>query len=75
MRRDHQAESGLFGVVERRQLLQRACDAEGNLESILVRLSCERSLGREDISSLARFRQLFQQLREAIHADEDIDWT
>jgi hypothetical protein len=60
--------------VERTELLRRACDVEGKLESTLVRLSCERVLGYEDIKAIGQFRQLFQQLREAIFANQDIDW-
>lgn len=60
---------------DRSELLERACGVEGRLESIIVRLACERHLSADDVRRLGEFRQLFQQLREAITRDEDLDWT
>lgn len=59
---------------DRTVLLGRACEVEGRLESILVRLSCERALDAADVECLGVFRQVFQQLREAISANKDLAW-
>jgi hypothetical protein len=56
-------------------LLDRACSAEGKLESTLVRSACERVLASEDIEVLGRFRQLYQQLRESIRDNEPLGWN
>lgn len=55
-------------------MLDRACEAEGSLESTLVRLACERSLGARDVELLGRFRQLYQRLRESIRDDRPLAW-
>lgn len=55
-------------------LLERSCEAEGKLESTLVLLCCEVQLTDEDIETLGRFRQLYQQLREAIRDNSALDW-
>jgi len=60
--------------ASRWNLLDRACEAEGKLESTLVRLACERSLRDNDIEVLGRFRQLYQQLREAIRDNKPLKW-
>jgi len=60
--------------ASRWSLLMRACEAEGKLESTFVRLACERSLGPEDIAILGRFRQVYQQLRQAIRDDRPLMW-
>src|SRR3954466_14466375 len=52
--------------ASRWSLYDRACVAEGKLESTLVRLSCERHLQPADIEELAKFRQLYQELRQSI---------
>jgi len=58
----------------RADLLTRACTVEGQLESTLVRLACERTLTTADIETLGRFRQLFQRLRESISAGRHVPW-
>ena len=70
--RDVGAES--FEGASRWNLLDRACEAEGKLESTLVRLACERSLDDKDIEVLGCFRQLYQQLREAIRDNKPLPW-
>jgi hypothetical protein len=70
--RDVGAES-LEGA-SRWNLLDRACKAEGKLESTLVRLACKRSLDDKDIELLGRFRQIYQQLREAIRDNRPLEW-
>ena len=51
--------------VSQWSLLERACVAEGKLESTLVRLVSERDLTASEIALLAQFRQLYQILRES----------
>ena len=48
------------------ELLTRACDAEGKVESLLMKLSIERYLTPKDIKDLGEFRQGYQLLREFI---------
>ena len=47
-------------------LLSRACDAEGKVESLLMKLSIERCLTPKDMKDLGEFRQGYQLLREFI---------
>lgn len=61
--------------ISRWGLLERACKAEGKLESTLVRLTCEKSLEEIDIKTLGRFRQLYQELRETIRDGRPLDWN
>lgn len=62
-------------VVEgRKELLFRACTAEGELESLFVRLASSRKLDEEQIGLLGRFRQGYQSLREAISDGKALDW-
>lgn len=56
-------------------LLDRACVAEGKLESTLVRLACEKPLSNRDIEILGQFRQIYQMLRETMRADEPLRWN
>lgn len=56
------------------ELLKRACDAEGKLESTLVRLACERPLTDKQIEILGTFRQLYQQFRESIRDKKPLEW-
>ncbi|MGV9870578.1 hypothetical protein [Rhodococcus koreensis] len=60
--------------ASRWDILKRACEAEGKLESTLVLLSCEHRLEPEDIETLGHFRQLYQQLREAIRDNYALEW-
>jgi hypothetical protein len=55
-------------------LLRRAAEAEGGFEAILVRITQERFLDESQTDSLARFRQGYQSLREAIREDRTLEW-
>jgi hypothetical protein len=50
----------------RRELVDRAAEIEGKLESLLVRLASERNLSDRDCTLLSCFRQAVQSLRESI---------
>lgn len=56
----------------RRGLLERAAEAEGRLESLLVRLASERKLSARDCTLLGCLRQGFQSLRESVRDSEDL---
>jgi hypothetical protein len=56
-------------------LLQRACEVEGGFEAILVKLSLERTTLKEpQRQMMARFRQAYQSLREAIREGKPLGW-
>jgi hypothetical protein len=55
-------------------LLDRACIAEGKLETTLVRLVSEKALEPDDVEILGQFRQLYQELRESIRDDQPLPW-
>lgn len=56
------------------ELLNRACIAEAKVETILLKITSERYLSKEDITNLGRFRQAYQSLRKSIRHDSRIDW-
>ena len=56
-------------------ILEKACQAEAKLEATFVRLASERSLTREDVEALGKFRQLFQRLRQSIRDNQPLDWN
>ena len=56
----------------RREVLERSAEAEGRLESLLVRVASERNLSDRDCTLLGCFRQGFQSLRESIRNNEDL---
>ena len=56
-------------------LLNRACAAEASVEALMVKLSSECILTNEDITSLGKFRQAFQSLRESISRNEKLEWS
>jgi hypothetical protein len=56
------------------ELLKRATDAEGRMEAMLVRVVSSKKLSAEDEETLGQFRQLYQQLREAIRANVALAW-
>jgi len=60
--------------ASRWQLLDRACGSEAKLESMFVRLASQRALSPKDIETLGRFRQRYQQLREAIRDNIPLPW-
>ena len=66
------AQSGC--TVSRSDLLVRACAAEGAVESLFVRLAAGRDLREGDITTLGRFRQGYQTLRETIRDNEKLSW-
>ncbi len=55
-------------------LLDRACIAEGKLETTLVRLVSEKELQSEDVKMLGQFRQLYQELRQSIRDNKALRW-
>lgn len=57
------------------RLLPAAAGVEGRYEALLVLLCSERSLGESDRSALGALRQGFQQLREAIKAQKNLEWS
>jgi len=59
----------------RRALLQRACAAEGAVESILFKIANEKALKADDIVMLGLFRQAYQKLRESIRDGQAVRWT
>jgi hypothetical protein len=61
---------------ERRwELHKRAAAAEANIEGMLVKLSNELRLAPTEITALGRFRQGFQQLRQAIRSGSTLAWS
>jgi hypothetical protein len=56
------------------ELLKRAAAAEATIEGTLVKLSLELNLDEDDVTSLGRFRQAFQQLRESIRDNQILPW-
>jgi hypothetical protein len=57
------------------ELLRRASNAEGALESLFVKLASEKQLVKIDIEILGRFRHAYQNLRESISANQRLDWS
>ncbi len=57
-----------------RAIFDRASRAEGHMEAILLKISAERILSREDLDELGNLRQAFQVLRERIRALEPVDY-
>lgn len=56
-------------------LLNRACIAEASVEALMVKLSSECILNIEDTTSLGKFRQAFQSLRESISKNKNLEWS
>jgi hypothetical protein len=56
------------------ELHKRAAAAEAIVEGTLVKLCCELPLTAGEIETLARFRQLFQQLRQSIRQHDLLPW-
>jgi hypothetical protein len=64
------------GFEDRRwELHKRAASAEAIVEGTLVKLSSELILTPQQINSLGRFRQAFQQLREVIRDNRQLPWS
>lgn len=60
--------------VDRVELFARACTAEGQVESLFVRLASNRALTDEQAATLGRFRQGYQTLRQSIRDGHNIAW-
>src|SRR5262249_17841079 len=61
--------------TSRWELLDRACKTEGKLEAMFVGLAAsQRPLTNKEIEALGRFRQRYQQLREAIRDNVLLKW-
>jgi hypothetical protein len=58
----------------RESLLGRACQVEGGLEAVLLKVASERVLNSEERINLGNLRQAFQQLRERIEAGVPISY-
>ncbi|MDI1483450.1 hypothetical protein [Polyangium sp. y55x31] len=58
----------------RQALLGRAAQAEGGVETIVMRVATERSLDARERLVLGCFRQGYQSLREAIRDNRNLDW-
>lgn len=65
---------GIASESEYLDILTRACDTEGKLEAILVRIACSRGLDSSEISALGTYRQLFKKLRESISNRTPLPW-
>jgi len=55
-------------------LLERAEEAEGGFEALLVKIASERKLDEDDRLLLGSFREAYQMLREKIRENEPLDW-
>ncbi len=56
------------------ELLTKAAAAEAGVEALLVRLTCEACLTAREVEIAGKFRQAYQQLREAIRDGSKLDW-
>ncbi len=56
------------------ELLKRAADVEGGMESVFVKLASEKIIEPRDITALGLFRQAIQQLRQSIREYEEMNW-
>ncbi len=56
------------------QLLQRATAAEAQIESLLIQLTAERTLSKQEREDAGKLRQAFQVLREAIRDNRSMAW-
>ena len=55
-------------------LLNQTVEAEGRLETLLLRIACDRSLSKADINALGALRQAFKTVRLAIYHKTPLDW-
>ncbi len=60
---------------ERNRLLERACTAEGLVESMIVRLASVRHLSNDEVETLGKFRQAYQSLRQSIRDKKNLGWS
>ena len=63
-----------FPGGSRWKLLERASAAEGSMEAILIGLASKNRRSPTSLVVLAKFRQLYQQLRESIRNNRALDW-
>jgi len=61
-------------AIDRSKIFERACAAEGQVESLFVRLASTRLLTPEQTAMLGRFRQGYQSLRQAVLDGRAIAW-
>ena len=71
----HRTQKLDFPDTTRVELLKRATASEGALEAMVVKLATERELKDDDIEVLGSFRQIYQQLREAIRDGAPLKFT
>ena len=57
------------------KVMDRACIAEGRLEALMVSITCEKHLTKDEIENLGMFRQGYQQLRESIRDYKPLNWN
>jgi hypothetical protein len=68
-----EAENGV-SETRRWKVLERAAEAEGHVESLLVKMASERQLSNRDVEVLGKFRQAYQQLRKSIKRKDELNW-
>ena len=73
-RRDDSDASGDSNAQGRREILTLASEAEGAYESLIIRISLEKSLTDNDRRALWALRFALKQLRYAIRNDRGLDW-
>ena len=56
-------------------ILERATNAEGRLEALLLKIASERELGIAEQDILGAFRQGYQTLRESMREDRAVNWN
>lgn len=57
------------------ELHKRAAAAEALIEGTLVKLASELALDPQQVATLGRFRQAFQQLRQTIRQNKKLEWN
>ena len=64
---------------KRNELFERIAGAEAQLEALIVRISCQRSLTEDEIHVTGAFRQAYQTLRKCMKNGQslsaDLGWT
>jgi hypothetical protein len=56
-------------------LSDRITSAESELEGIIVKVACERTLAPHEVEALGKFREAYQQLRNAIRDRKRLNWA
>ena len=57
------------------ELIKKAAASEAGVESLFVRLATERRLLEHETEALGKFRQAYQQLRQAIRDGRNLSWS